>query len=135
MTIDAAVLFAQHLLGFQAGTGHDLKVCRYLRMGRYRRVARSAFPCAYRAINKVPPQRPAPRSGEALEAVLRIFRNRARWSDYETAIEDLMEETATSHGVMARLALRLLPDRRAAANGSLVPSAQLQTSRIKRASE
>ena len=23
------------------------------------------------------------------------FRNRARWSDYETAIEDMMEETAT----------------------------------------
>ena len=25
------------------------------------------------------------------------FRNRARWSDYETAIEDMMEETATRH--------------------------------------
>jgi polyphosphate kinase 2 (PPK2 family) len=25
------------------------------------------------------------------------FRNRARWSDYETAIEDMMEETATKH--------------------------------------
>ena len=25
------------------------------------------------------------------------FRNRARWSDYETAIEDMMEETATNH--------------------------------------
>jgi polyphosphate kinase 2 (PPK2 family) len=26
------------------------------------------------------------------------FRNRARWSDYEMAIEDMMEETATKHG-------------------------------------
>ena len=25
------------------------------------------------------------------------FRNRARWSDYETAIEDMMEETSTGH--------------------------------------
>ncbi len=25
------------------------------------------------------------------------FRNRARWSDYETAIEDMMEETSTAH--------------------------------------
>ena len=25
------------------------------------------------------------------------FRNRARWSDYETAIEDMMEETSTEH--------------------------------------
>ena len=25
------------------------------------------------------------------------FRNRARWSDYELAIEDMMEETATKH--------------------------------------
>jgi polyphosphate kinase 2 (PPK2 family) len=25
------------------------------------------------------------------------FRNRARWSDYETAVEDMMEETATKH--------------------------------------
>jgi AMP-polyphosphate phosphotransferase len=25
------------------------------------------------------------------------FRNRARWSDYETAIEDMMEETSTKH--------------------------------------
>ncbi len=25
------------------------------------------------------------------------FRNRARWSDYETAIEDMMDETSTKH--------------------------------------
>jgi polyphosphate kinase 2 (PPK2 family) len=61
------------------------------------------------------------------------FRNRARWSDYETAIEDMMEQTATNHAPWHLIpsnnkpysriaALRILVDR-LSKNVSLEPRA------------
>jgi polyphosphate kinase 2 (PPK2 family) len=61
-------------------------------------------------------------SGEALELSYEDFRNHTRWSDYETAIEDMMKETATNHAPWLLIpannkpygrigALRILADR------------------------
>jgi AMP-polyphosphate phosphotransferase len=53
-----------------------------------------------RSLQRVSPERAAlgcdGSSGDAA-GCFEDFRNHTRWSDYETAIEDMMEETATKH--------------------------------------
>ena len=53
------------------------------------------LPAYYPRRTAAAPPRSPDRFGEAMETAYEDFRNRARWSEYEPAIEDMMAETST----------------------------------------